>query len=172
MDKKAQLDFPIITFVFVVFGLMLIAPVVLKIFNSIQDPLSNQFGNMTNGGAVAQANFNKVMDTATTFWDKVIIAAFIFAVITLFISAFLIDSSPFWIILYIFLAFMTVIFAPNIIGALDNIYDSSSFTSEVNSLSFIGTLRTYFPQILVGIIIITGIIIYGKIAFFGERNRA
>jgi len=170
MNKKAQIDFPVITFVFVIFGLLLIAPIILKIFYTTQNTISPQLGNLT-GGAVAQTNFNAVMNVATTFWDKVIIFAFISAVITLFISAFLIDSSPFWLILYIIIALMVILFAPNIIDSLGNIYDSAQFAQESNALSFVGTLRTYFAEFLVGIIVMTGIIIYGKIAFFSNGGR-
>ena len=171
MNNKGQIDFPIITWVFIVFGLLLIAPVVLKVMNSVQDNMSPQLGNMS-GGNIAQDNFNTVLNTATTFWDKVIIFAFAVAVLLLFISAFLIDTSPFWAILYIFVAFLTVLFAPNIIDSLENIYGSATFSEELNQLPMVDYLRTHFAVILVGIIVITGIIIYGKVALFGERSRA
>ena len=170
LNKKAQIDYPIITWVILVFGLMLLAPVFLKIFTSIQTPLSTQLGNITNGGAVAQANFNSVMNTTVNFWDKVILFAFILATLLLLISAFFIDTSPFWIILYLFISFMLVLFAPDIIGALDNIYNSAQFTTEVARLTFIDSLRTNFGAILVGVIVLSGIIIYGKLAFTGGRK--
>lgn len=170
-NKKGQIDYPIITFVILVFGLMLLAPIVLKIFNNIKTPMSNSLGNMTNGGAVAQANFNKVMDTGIHFWDKVVLSAFILATLLLLISAFLIDTSPFWLILYIFISFMLVLFAGDIVGSLDNIYNSATFSTETASLSFIGSLRDNFGGILVGIIVITGIIMYGKIALLGGNRR-
>lgn len=169
MNNKAQLDFPFITFVFIVFGLLLLAPIVLKVFNSVQDNLSPQLGNMT-GGAIAQDSFNTVMNTATTFWDKVVIFAFVVAVILLFISAFLIDTNPFWIILYVFVAFLTILFAPNIIDSLENIYGSATFADEVTQLTMVDYLRNNFGALLVGIMVITGIIIYGKVAFFGNTR--
>lgn len=170
MNNKAQIDYPIITWVVIVFALLLIAPIMLKIFNSIQAPMSASLGNITNGGAVASANFNSVMNTAVNFWDKVIIAAFVLATVLLFISAFLIDSSPFWIVLYIFISFMLVLFAPDIISSLDSIYNSSAFASEVSSLTFMKNLKDNFGIILTGIMVTTGIIIYGKIALGGRRR--
>ena len=65
---------------------------------------------------------------------------------------------------------MLVLFAPNIIGSLDSIYNSASFASETNTLSFMNTLKNNFGVFLVGIIIVTGIIIYGKIAFTGGNR--
>lgn len=170
MNNKAQIDYPIITLIVIVFGLLLIAPIVLKIFTSIQTPFSEKLGNVT-GGEVAQENFNKVMNTAVNFWDKVIVAAFMFAVILLLISAFLIDTNPFWVILYIFISFMVILFAPDIIGSLDTLYDSPTYAAEVARLTFMDTLRVHFGEFLVGIFIITGIIMYGKIFLFGGGNN-
>ena len=170
-NKKGQIDYPIITWVVIVLGLMILAPIMLKVFNSIQAPMSSSLGNITNGGATAQAGFNSVMNTAIGFWDKVILSAFILATLLLLISAFLIDTNPFWLILYIFISFMLVLFAGDIIGSLDNLYNSSAFATESASLAFIGSLRSNFGLILTGIMVITGIIIYGKIALTGGGRR-
>lgn len=172
LNKKGQIDHPGITLVIVIFGLLLIAPIVLKIFNTVKAPVSAGFGNISNGGTVAAQNFNKVMDTGINFWDKIIIAAFIIAVILLLISSFLIDTSPFWVVLYVFISFMLILFAPSMVGTLDKIYDSPAYATEVAQLSFTNALRTHFGEFLVGIFVITGIIIYGKIRFFsGGNNR-
>lgn len=167
-SKKAQFDFPLITFVILIFGLLLISPIILKIFHSIQTPISNQLSNVS-GGEIAAANFNKVMDTATNFWDKVVLAAFMLSVILLVISAFMIDTNPFFIILYIFISFMLMLFAPNIIDSLGAIYDSANFTAEVAQLTLMDYLRIHFGEFLVGIFVITGIIMYGKIWLFPSR---
>jgi len=165
MRNKGQLDFPIITWIIIVFGLLLVAPIMLKIFNNVKAPVSAALGNVT---PVAATNFNAVMNTAINFWDKVIIAAFIFATLLLFISAFLIDSHPFWIVLYILIGFFTVLFVPNIIGALNHIYGSATFATESAALPFMNSLINNFALYLIGVFIMTGIIIYGKIAFFGS----
>lgn len=169
MLKKGQLDYPIITFFILVFGLILLAPIMLKIFINIRDPISNNFGNMSGqGGQLAQANFNSVINTGINFWDKIITAAFILAVLLLFVSAFLIDTHPFFIILYIALNLMLILFAPDIVDSLGNIYDNANFATEVAQLTFINYIRVHFGLILVAIMVITGIIIYGKVALFGS----
>lgn len=170
MNKKAQLDYPIIPFIVIVFGLLIIAPVMMKVMFSVQNGMDAALGNMTegSGGTEAQAGFNTVMNTAITFWDKLIIAAFFLAILMLFISAFLIDSSPFWVILYIFISLMVILFAPNIIGALDAVYDSANFAQEVSNLAFLDAVRRHFGEFLVGIMVMTGIIIYGKVALLGK----
>jgi len=172
MNKKAQLDNPLILFAVVVIGLLLIAPIGLKIMRSIQAPISSSFGNITDkGGEVAQENFNAVIVTGINFWDKVVVAFFAFAVLLLLVSAFLVDAHPFWIVLYILMGMFLVLFAPNIIEAVDHIYDSATFAQETAMLSFMDTIRTHYAEFLVGMMVLTGIIIYGKIALFSGGGR-
>ncbi len=71
----------------------------LKVMREIQTPFSDSLGNMSGGGIVGQTNFNAVIQTGINFWDKVVIAAFIFAVMMLFVSSFLVDAHPFFILL-------------------------------------------------------------------------
>lgn len=164
MNCKGQIDVPFISFFVVIIGLLILAPVILKIFNTTQDTFGAQLGNVSGGGVQARANFDKVMDTAINFWDKVIIAAFFLALILLFISSFLIDTHPFWIFLYIFIAFMFVLFAPTIIDSLGGLWGSSEFVEETAQLTMLDAIRTNFGVFIVGIIVVTGIIIYAKVA--------
>ena len=167
-NKKAQLDYPIITLIILFAGLILVGIIIMKIFVSIQSPLSNAFGNVT-GGEIAQTNFNSIMNTATTFWDKVIVTCFIFGVILMFISAFYIDAHPIFVTLYLFISIFTMVFAPTIIDSLKTLYDSSSFTTESALMPMTYWLIQYFGEVLVGLLIVTGVIIYGKIAWSSNR---
>tara|TARA_Y100000310_G_scaffold166099_1_gene165811 strand:+ start:1897 stop:2439 length:543 start_codon:yes stop_codon:yes gene_type:complete len=168
-NKRGQIDSPIIAFAVLVIGLMILAPVLLKVFLNVDSSFGNALGNTTAGGDVAKANFKAVSNTLVTFWDKVIIAAFFVAILLLLVSAFFIDAHPFFIVLYILLNFFLILFAPTMITAIDNIYDSADFAQEIVYLSFLDTLRNNFTVFLVGMMVITGIIIYGKLAFFGGR---
>lgn len=170
-NKRGQLDNPVIAFVVIIFGLLIFAPVMLKIFVNVDTSVGNSLGNLSGQqGVIAARNFNAVSDTLITFWDKVIIAAFVLAVLLLLVSAFLIDAHPFFVILYIFLNFMLILFIPSMVTALDHIYDSANFAVEIARLGFLDTLRQNFTVFVVGIMIITGIIIYGKLAFFNRSN--
>jgi len=173
MNKKAQLDIPIIAFFVVIVGLIILAPVMLRIFHSIQTPLSNQFGNLTGlGGEVAQTNFNKVMDTGAGFWDEVIVFAFFFGILALVISSVMIDTHPLFIFSYIFIAFMLILFSGNIINSLSVLYGTDMLTAaESNQLSIMSSLIDNYGIFMVGIIIFTGIIMYGKVAFFNKGLR-
>ena len=171
-NKRGQVDNPVIAFVVIVAALILFAPIMLKIFVNVDQGVGNSLGNLSGQqGVIAKANFEAVTTPLISFWDKVIIAAFILAVLLLFVSAFLIDAHPFFVVLYIFLNFMLILFIPSITKAIDNIYDSVNFATEVAQLTFLDTLRSNFTAFVVGIMVITGIIIYGKLAFFQRSNN-
>jgi len=166
-DKRGQLDNPILAFAVIAIMLLVFAPIALKIFLNINTSFGNSLGNVSSGGNLAKTNFQAVTIPLITWWDKVVISAFVLSIILLFVSAFLIDAHPFFIVLYILLNAFLIIFTPNILQAVDNIYDSANFATEVAQLTFLDSLRNNFIPFLVGIIIVTGIIIYGKLAFFG-----
>lgn len=171
MNKKGQIENPVIVFVILIAALLMFAPVMLKIFVSVDTSFSQSLGNITAGGAIAQANFQAITTPLITFWDKVIVSAFVLAIILLFVSAFLIDAHPFFVILYIFLDFMLILFIPSIVSALDHIYDSANFATEIAYLPYLDSLRSNFVGFVIGIMVITGIIIYGKLSFFNRSNN-
>jgi len=171
-NKKGQLDNPVILFVVLIAGLILFAPIALKVFVNVDTSVGNSLGNLSGQqGVIAQQNFKAVTTPLISFWDKVIISAFVLAVLLLFVSAFLIDAHPFFVVLYIFINFMLILFIPSITKAIDHIYDSANFATEVAQLTFLDTLRQNFTVFVIGIMIITGIIIYGKLAFFQRSNN-
>jgi len=169
-DRRGQLDFPILSFLVVVVGLIIMAPIMLKSYNAIQDSVGPAFGNLSVGGNQTKANFDAVMNPLTNFWDEVMIAAFVFSVVILLISSFLIDTHPLWIVLYIVVAMFMIMFIPDIMQSADAIYDNAEFAAESSSLSFMDNLRTHMGEIIIGLFIITGIIIYGKINLFPSQG--
>lgn len=171
--KRAQLDNPIIIFVALVFGLMIFAPIMLKIFISIDTGVGNSLGNLSGQqGVIAKQNFDAVTTPLITFWDKVITMAFVLVVILLFVSAFFVDAHPFFLILYILLNFFVILMVPNLETALSHIYDSPTFVTETAQLVFLDSLRTNLTLFTVGIMVLAGIVIYGKLAFTrGGSNR-
>lgn len=172
MNKKGQLDVPVITFAVVLIGLIILAPVVLKLWNSIHTPLSSALGNTTGqGGVIAQQNVDKIFNTASNMWDKVVMIAVIFSLMLMLISSFLINTHPFWVVVYIIVTFLLVLFAPNIIQVADNIYENANFNTEVNQLSIMDFMRNNYPYVLVGTIVLSGIIMYGKVVGFLKPSR-
>jgi hypothetical protein len=176
-NKKGQMDFPIIGFIVIAIALIIIAPVMLMVFNQINIKVGDTLGNVTSGGSIAKDNFRAVMNKGIAWWDTVIVCAFIIAMILLIISSFLIDTHPVFIILYVLICFFTIIFIPNIINSVDALYTGISYTLDSGAtvqmsvmLPFLEFLRTYFGEVLVGVMLLTGIIIFGKVALMG-RNR-
>lgn len=171
-NKRAQIENPLIVFAVLVVGLLMFAPVALKLFISIDSTVGNSLGNLTgNVGNISKANFQAVTTPLITFWDKVIVAVFFLSILLLFVSAFLIDAHPFFVILYVLSFLFLILFTPNILSAVDNIYDSANFATEIARLTFLDSLRNNFIVFLVGIGVVTGIIIYGKVALFsGGRS--
>lgn len=171
MNKKAQLfDYPIITFIVVAVSLLIVGIITLKILNSVAPAFINGFGNVT-GGQIAQQNVAYAMNTTINFWDKIIIAMFFFALLTLIISSFMIDTNPFWVILFIVVSFFTILFIPNIITALNGVYNNPAFTVESSQLSFLGTIKDYFGEFITGVMVLCGIIIFGKVFLFRSNTR-
>lgn len=165
VNKKGQVDFPVITLIVVLFIIVLMAPIILKIWNSVSVPLSNSLSNMS-GGEQAGAAVTAIVDKGVSIWDTFLMALFIIALITMIISAILIDTHPIFVILFMVMAFITVLFAPTLIDSLSGLYDSPEFATELTQLTMVNHLRTNFTTYLVGFIILSGIIMFGKVAFF------
>lgn len=164
-NKSGQLDFPIIQLVIVIFAIILIAIITLKVWNSIQTPLMAQVQNLSVGGQQAAQAGNYVFNTGINFWDKFLITVFVIQVLLLLVSAFLVDTHPFWLVFWIILCFMTVLFAPNVIASLDKLYEDPNFALEYDQLTYINNLRIHFAEYLLGIMVFSGVIVYAKLKF-------
>lgn len=166
LNKKGSLDFPIIMFIIAVVMLLLVGPIVLKIVNGTLTPFADALNNTgVAGGDLAKENVTHVKTTFINFWDGVLLVGFLIVILMLFMSAFLIDSSPFFIVLYIIMFFLTILFAPSIVGVVDGIYDSGVYVEEVAMLGFLDFIRLNFGIILTIIGVITMVIIYAKLRF-------
>lgn len=166
-NVKGQVDMPIVGFVILVAGLIFFAPVMLKVLHVMQPAISNGLSNSTgSAGVVAAANFDAVMNPLVNWWDKIMVFVFFIAVIMLLVSSFLVDTHPFWIILYILIAFFLVLITPNIMSAANAIYNNPAFVAEGNQLTFFTWIIGNFGYVLVGLFVLTGIVMYGKVAFF------
>jgi len=162
LNKKGQLTGALVTFVVLVLGLIIIAPFVLKVFNSFVTPFGSAIGNVTTEAGEAVSH---ITGTFVGFWDFVLVFAFLVNVILLLITSFLVDTHPAWLVVYIVFALLLLIFAPEALRVMEVIYDSPQFALEVSQLAMMDFIREFFGLILVGIYFITGIIIYSKFKF-------
>jgi len=159
-NRKGQMEISIVVFVVVIIGLILVAPIVLKVVNSVSTPFANSISNMSEE---AGNNVTHVTNTFVSFWDFVIMFGFLVNLIILILSAFLIDTHPAFIMVFIIFAVLLLIFAPEISSILTKIYDNPAFALETSQLAMVDFLREYLWVIVMGVYLISGVIIYGRL---------
>ena len=164
-NKKGLID-GIITFIVIAVIALIIAPILFKVvmtpvkkFGEAVRPISNESADAVEFG------YNKFV----SFWDTIIVL-FIFAnILFLFITSFLVDIHPAFIVLYIIGAAILFMFTPNYLEALTKIYSQASLSTEVGYLPMLNWIINNFGMILLGVIVINGIIMFVKFNFFGGR---
>ena len=97
-SKKAQIDFGPAVLIAIIIGLILMAPIMLRIIGTVTGTFFTQM-NSTAPDAVAEAS--GAVDKVYNFFDYLIIIGMFINVILLFISAWFIDTNPIFILLYI-----------------------------------------------------------------------
>lgn len=161
MVKKGQigaLAIPIITFAVIVLGLIFIAPFMLKIIDETSEPLNESFSNINpeyQGYSVFQ-KFRNIFDVT------LIVIMFFFGILML-ISAFLVDTHPAFLIVYIILAVFLFLFAPAILDAGDRIWESSDFVQQRGELPLTDFVRESFGVVMVGFYLLSGVILFAKV---------
>lgn len=167
-NNKGQIDHATMTFAGVLIFLFLVGPIVLKMVISIIDPTVTALNQSGSGGEEASNAVVEVKDTFLSFYEGAILFIFLLVTLLLFVSAFLIDVNPFFAIFYVVLLVFLLIFAPEVMRVVDNIYESNTFAEEVTLLQSVDFLRQNFGIVLLSIGILSLLIIYGKIRYFGS----
>jgi hypothetical protein len=167
LNKKGQMmEYGIISFVGIVIIMLLLAPFLINIVTTVL----GEFGTeLTAVDAEAGAAVTSIETTYTNLWDIVIILLFVLNVLLLFISAFLVDTHPVFFIMYILFAFFTVMFVPNVLDVVNEVYDHSQYAGDVGLyLQFTEFILNNFMVIILGILILSGIIMYAKFKFLSR----
>jgi hypothetical protein len=170
MNKKSQAESIIIFFVLII-AVLIVSIIVLRITNSVITPFAQQLNSSTNpimhnaGGAVtyAQGKF-------TSVWDWTIILLLLVNVIILMVSAFLIDIHPAFVVIYIFAGIFLFIFGNFALGALDAIWGGMGTAVETAQTPLEQFLINNFQWFMLGIYVLSGIIMYAKLKFFGNQG--
>ena len=157
MNRKAQTD--IIAFIAVVVGILILSPIILKLGNEILGSFSTAINSTSETAAVEVSGIHS---TLISFWDWIIAIAFLVNIVMLFISAFIVDSHPIFSVFYLISAVITLMFSHYIVSPVETILGIDSFSTEVLQLPITNFIVLNFDLILLGIIILTGIIMYGK----------
>ena len=168
--KKGQAEMPILTLFAVTIGIVIVGLFLLKIVDSVLTPFQAGVGNVS---ATAGAAVGDIKDTFTNFWDFVLIMAFLVELIVLFYSAFMIDTHPVFVVMFILFAAFTFMFMPAVMEVVDEMFDSiidtdhSYYLTQIPMLNFI---RNNYGVLMLGILMVSGIIIYGKYRWLGGSS--
>lgn len=168
MNRKAQLG-GIAAFVGVVIVLILLAPILLKVATSILDTTATKLS--------AVDATNRSSDTVTFVEGKVtgtmdwLVMSLVFInILILLVSAFLIDVNPAFVVIYVIGAFALIITAPFTIAAAEKLYSHSAFTSVITYIPMTEFLMNNFAVFIVGVMVVTGIIIFAKTSLFASQG--
>lgn len=166
MNKKAQIEIPVITLVAVIIALLILGPTILKLVNTILTPVSNSLGNISE---TAGDSVSSIKNSFINFWDWVLVIGFLVNVVLLLISAFLVATHPVFLVLYIIFGFVMFLFAPELLQIVDKFYSDPNFATEISKIPMMDFIRSYFGVILLAIFFISGIIIFARV--YGRNNQ-
>lgn len=165
MNRKAQ--FGIVAFVGVVLVLLFLAPVLLKV---VRAPVVEFSSAINTTSPLASQTVDSIEGTFSNLWDWVLMIGFVINVILLLIASFFIDTHPIFVIFYIMAGFFLLVFAPNVIDAVNAVWDAGSGTvfTEETGLYLTGTtfILNHFGEIILAIFVLSGIVMYAKFKYF------
>jgi len=157
MNNRANVD--IVAFIFIVIGLLILAPIMSKIVNTSLTGFSD---GLNDTSTEAAGRVDHVKDTFNNFWDYTIAIAFLINVLMLFVFAFLIESKPIFSLFYMLSMIFLFMFSHYVVVPIQTILGMSTFSDAVATIPIVNFLVLQFDLILLGIVIITGIIMYSQ----------
>jgi hypothetical protein len=168
MNKNGQI-ISVIAFIGVVATLIILSPFLIKI---VSEPVSKFSAAMSSVDATNKSSdaINFISDTYLRWFDWVIFFIFLFNVVLILVSSFLVDVHPVWFIIYVIAAFIMVLFAPSMSLVFEKIYTSDQYSSTLTHIPFTNFIYENFMYVILGVIIISAIIMYGKYRFFGSGS--
>jgi len=165
-NQKGQTE--IITWISVVVGLLILAPIMLFTINEVLDPLQTQLNATTPAAGEGVATIH---NSFVSFWDWLIAIAFLVNILLLFVFSFLAGPHPIFALFYMISAIITLMFAKYIVAPIETIFGMSTFSTEVLQLPITNFIVNTFDIILLGVIIVTGIIMYSSFRREGGLQR-
>lgn len=165
-NKRGQVE-SIIIFFFLVIAIFIASIIVLRLTNTIITPFSQMLNNTgMPGSQQASAVVSNVQTRFAGVWDWVVVLLFLFNVLILFISAFLIDIHPAFAIIYIIAVIFLFVFGNSMLYVLDNVWNTFASDLEASQTPLQQFIINNFNVIMLGIVFLTGLIAYAKFKFF------
>lgn len=159
--KKAQAE-SIIIFFFMAIAIFITSIIILRLTNAVISPFQAQIGNFS---APAGAAVGYVHERFTSVWDYAIVFFFFLNIIVLLVSSFLVDVHPAFIIIYIFAVMFLFIFGNSGLYVLDAMWNAFGTATETAQTPLEQFVINNFNMIMIGIVILSGVIMYGKFRF-------
>jgi uncharacterized membrane protein YqjE len=178
MNKRAQgMDIFVVSFIGAIVTLLIMAPIMLKLVTTITNQLNVTLANQSINNSASLA-VGSLGTTFTNFWDFIILLAFIIVAIIMFWSAFFVDVHPVFFVLFLIMAFISIMFVPTLVQVTDTIWYASGNYSNGTSYAIFNTTDLPFTTaihdnmaiIIVGMIVVAGIIMYGKMRGSGGKT--
>ena len=175
MNKKAQ-GISIIVFFVIILSVFVLGVLLMSLVNTILEPFRDNIRLVDNRSA---DTVQTIQNSYNSVWDWAIALLFVFNLIILLFSAFMVDIHPAFLIIYIISVMMLMMFGSTILGALNTIYNPSgifgtgNLTAGGNALGnmpIISWLLTNFTLVILGIIILSGVIMYAKFKFGAQAS--
>lgn len=166
MNRKAQAQ-SIIVFFFLMVALFIAGIIILRLVNNVLTPFAV---NLNNSAPAVSSTITALQTKTGTFWDYALVLFFVFNVLLLFISAFMVDIHPAFIILYILSVFFLVIFGNSMLTVLDQIWLMMGTDLETAQTPMTQFIINNFTIVNLGIIVLSGIIMYSKFKLFSGRG--
>ena len=161
----------IVAFFVITLAVFILAVLLMSLVNTVLEPFRTNIAVVDNRSADAVEN---IQDSFTGVWDWVIALLFLFNLVILLFSSFMIDIHPAFLILYIISVMMLMMFGSTVLGALNSIYDpvgvfgSGNVTAGGNAIAempIVSWLLSNFTMVILGIIILSEVIMYAKFKY-------
>jgi len=160
-------QFAIVSFVGIFIVLLVLAPILLNIVTTLTGGFQDNIENIdANAGSKMDASVSKF----TAWWDYIIVFVFTINILLLLITSFFIDTHPVFVLLYVFVGFLLFVFAPYVADMAYKIWDTPRYITDgtINNLSITSYLLDNFAIVLLMVFVLSGIIMYAKIKYFGN----
>jgi len=160
INKKSQLEFPVVAFMTSVLVLLLTGVFISSLVHNTLPSLATQVQNLSTP---AYNSVTRMNNTFVSFFDFALLFLFLICIIIMVVTSFLVDTHPIFLAVYVVFLFFTFFFMSPIQNLLDKVYESSQFVTETSQIPIMNFLRLHFALIIFGIAIICGIIVYAKL---------
>lgn len=169
-DNKGQI-ISVVAFFAIFLTILVLGTLLMSFVNTILKPVDATLTNMSPqaGGAVRSVN-----NSFNNWWDIAIVLLSFLDIIILFISSYMVDTHPVFLVVYIIACMMLVIFGGNLATALADIFDTngifgnSNVTAGGNIIQYMpltSYIYNHFTIVILGILIVSGVIMYAKFKF-------